>query len=164
MHKKSEQKKVDDNVKRIKKPSKCCYPNCLNCPYDDCYYDVLEVEDYTESNERDYDFYEQDKGVKLHKGTDEEYRKYRELAYQRRNRKYIDRHEYNQEYYKKHSEEIKAKAKEKYDTKTNTIKCRKYRNKNIEHKKQYDKEYYEKNKEEKKAKARERYYKNKLNK
>ena len=96
-------------MKRIKKPCKCCYPNCLNCPYDDCCYDVLEVEDYTESNERDYDFYEQDKGVKLHKGADEEYRKYRELAYQRRNRKYIDRHEYNQEYYKKHGEEIKAK-------------------------------------------------------
>ena len=29
-----------------KKPPKCCYPDCFNCPYADCRYDRLESEDF----------------------------------------------------------------------------------------------------------------------
>lgn len=144
------------------KPKNCCHPNCFNCPYDDCKYDRLEVEDFTETNNRDYFLYEDSTGQKYHKGEDLEYRKKRQVAYQRRNRKYVDNHDYNQKYYKEHSEEIKEQRKQKYNTKKNTIMCRKYREKHKEQRKQYEKEYYEKNKEKKKAQASERYYKNKL--
>lgn len=144
-----------------KKPPKCTYPNCFECPYADCRYDRLEVEDYSESNNRDYELYEQETGRKYHKGTDLEYRRKREVAYQRRNKKYVDRHEYNQKYYKENAERIKEKMKENYDTKANTIACRKYRSKHKEQRKQYDRDRYEKNKEKKKQQAKERYYKNK---
>lgn len=127
-----------------KKPPKCTYPNCFECPYVDCRYDRLEFEDYSESNNMDYELYEQSTGGKYHKGTDLEYRRNREVAYQRSNRKYVDRHEYNQRYYKENAERIKEKLKENYNTDKNTIKCRKYRRKHKEDKKKYDKEYYEK--------------------
>lgn len=143
------------------KPKKCCYPNCFECPYSDCRYDRMEVEDYTESNKRDYDFYEQDTGHKLHKGPDEEYRKKRQVAYQRNNKKYVDRHEYNQQYYKEHGDEIKESKREQYDTKKNTRICRKYRKKHSKERKEYDKQYYQKNKQKKIAQALKRYYKNK---
>ena len=29
-----------------KKPPKCCYPDCFNCPYADCRYDRLESDDF----------------------------------------------------------------------------------------------------------------------
>ena len=29
-----------------KKPPKCSYPDCFNCPYADCRYDRLESEDF----------------------------------------------------------------------------------------------------------------------
>lgn len=144
-----------------RKPSKCCYPNCFNCPYDDCEYDRLETEDYTETNNRDYELYEAETGRKLHKTTDKEYQNKRHTAYQRGNRKYVDRHQYNQDYYKKHSEKIRDNFKKNYDTKTNTERCRAYRDKNPTLKKTYDSEYYIKHAEEKKRKAKERYYRKK---
>lgn len=145
-----------------RKPKRCVYPKCFECPYVDCRYDRLEVEDYSESNNRDYELYEQYTGKKLHKKTDFEYRRNREVAYKRRKGTYIDKHEYNKNYYIGNADRIKDKRKENYDTKTNTIMCRKYRKRHQEERKQYDKEYYEKNKEKKKQQARERYYKNKM--
>ena len=144
-----------------KRPPKCCHPNCFECPYTDCRYDRLEAEDYTETNNRDYFLYEDSTGQKLHKPTDKEYQNKRHTAYQRKNRKYVDRHDYNQKYYLKHGEEIKAKKRTNYDTKTNTIKCRKYRKKNLEKRKSYERDYYLKHAEEKRQKAREAYYRKK---
>lgn len=144
-----------------KKPSKCTYPNCFECPYADCRYDRLEAEDYTETNNRDYFLYENSTGHKLHKPTDKEYQTKRHIAYQRKNRKYINKHEYNQQYYRENAGRIKERMKDNYDTKTNTIMCRKYRKRHKEERKQYDKEYYEKNKERLKRQALERYYRNK---
>lgn len=149
---------------KIKKPAKCCYPNCLECPYLDCRYDRLEAEDYTESNKRDYEMYEAYTGEKLHKSTDRDYQIARRTAYQRKHRKYVDRHEYNQKYYAEHSEEIKQNMRDKYDTKKNTVKCREYRKSHNEKCKAYEKSYYEIHKEEIKRKAKDRYYKKKLEK
>ena len=145
----------------LKRPIKCCQPDCFKCPYVDCRYDRLEVEDYTESNKRDYELYEAYTGNKLHKPSDKDYRNKRNTAYQRRNRRYVNRHEYNQKYYETHKEEIKRKAKENYDAEQNAIKCRKYRKKHKEEKQAYDKAYYELNKERKKEMARKRYYEKK---
>lgn len=147
---------------KTKRPPKCCHPNCLECPYSDCIYDRLEEEDYTESNNRDYEMYEAYTGEKLHRPTNKEYQIARQVAHQRKNRKYVDHHEYNQKYYAENKDKIKQNMKEKYDTKKNTIKCRKYRKKHVEERKAYDKSYYETHKEEIKKKARERYYKKKL--
>lgn len=96
---------------RVKKPPKCCYPNCFNCPYVDCRYDRLEAEDFTETNNRDYFLYENSTGNKLHQKSDSAYRNARDVAYQRKKKRYIDRHEYNQKYYKEHAEEIKTQKK-----------------------------------------------------
>ena len=125
-------------------------------------YDRLEVEDYTETNNRDYFLHEDSTGKKLHQRTSKEYRNARQTAYNRRKGIKRDRTEYNNKYYKEHREEILKRAKENYDTKTNTTKCRKYRKNNLEKRKQYEKQYYELHKEEKRRKARERYYINKL--
>jgi hypothetical protein len=144
------------------KPKNCVYPNCQNCVYKDCIYDRLEVDDYTESNERDYELYEAATGKKYHKGKDKEYRIKRQTAYTRKRNKERDRSEYNKMYYKKHRTKILEKAKENYDTKTNTKMCRRYRKRNLEKRKEYEKQYYELHKEEKKRKARERYYAKKL--
>lgn len=146
---------------RIKKPPKCCHPNCFECPYTDCRYDRLEVEDYTESNNRDYFLFEDSRGRKLHKPSDREYRNARQTAYKRKNRKYVDRHNYNKQYYEEYGEEIKAKKREDYDTTENTRKCRKWYKRHKADKKVYDKTRYEANKEQIKARARERYYKKK---
>ena len=34
-----------------KKPPKCCVPNCFNCPYVECRYSGMEIEDYLEGDE-----------------------------------------------------------------------------------------------------------------
>lgn len=31
-----------------KKPSKCCKPDCFHCPYPDCIYNGMEIEDYVD--------------------------------------------------------------------------------------------------------------------
>lgn len=36
-----------------KRPKKCCHPNCLECPYDDCYYDTVEIHDIQEQDNLD---------------------------------------------------------------------------------------------------------------
>jgi hypothetical protein len=36
-----------------KKPRLCIYPNCLQCPYEDCYYDDLEYADILEQDKID---------------------------------------------------------------------------------------------------------------
>lgn len=147
---------------RTKKPPKCCHPNCQQCPYVDCRYCRLEVEDFTETNNRDYFLYEDSTGRKYHKGTDKEYRNARNTAYQRRNRKYVDRHEYNQKYYQEHGEEIKARMCAEYNTEENTKKCRKYAKKHKEQRKEYYRQYYLRNKEKKLAMAKERYERRKI--
>lgn len=147
---------------KTKKPPKCCHPNCFECPYTDCRYDRLEVEDFTETNNRDYFLYEDSTGRKLHKGTDKEYRNARQAAYQRRNRKYVDIHEYNQRYYQEHKEEIKERVRSKYNTEENTKKCRKYAKAHKEQRKEYYREYYLKNREKKLAMAKERYERSKV--
>jgi len=149
-------------AKMNKKPKRCCYPNCFECPYTDCRYDRLEVEDYTESNNRDYILHEADTGKKLHHQSDKEYRNARITAYQRRNRRYVDRHEYNQRYYAEHGDEIKQKMRDSYDTKKNTKKCRKYRKANRDKVDSYQKSYYLLHREEKLRKARERYQERKM--
>lgn len=102
---------------RTKRPPKCCHPNCLECPYSDCIYDRLEEEDYTESNNRDYEMYEAYTGEKLYKPTSKEYQIARQNAHKRKNRVYVDFHEYNQKYYAENKDKIKQNMKEKYDTK-----------------------------------------------
>lgn len=64
---------------------------------------------------------------KIHKPTDKAYQIARQTVHQRKHRKYVDKHDYNQKYYAEHSQEIKQHRMDKYNTKKNTIKCRKYR-------------------------------------
>lgn len=140
-----------------KKPPRCCHPDCFDCPYKDCRWDVMTTGDYTETNNRDYFLHRDSSGMALHKGSDLNYRYQRQIAYQRENRAPKDRHEYNQKYYQEHGEEIKARKRETYDTAQNTRMCRKYRKKHIEARREYEKLYYERNKEKIKKRARERY-------
>lgn len=132
---------------RKKRPPKCCKPDCFNCPYVDCRYDGMDTNDYTETNIRDYQLYEDSTGRKYHKGADKAYRTNRQMAYNREHPKKRDQKEYMREYYKTHRDEILAREKEKYDSKKNTIKCRKWRKKNPEHKREYDRQRYLKIKE-----------------
>ena len=146
----------------MEKPQKCVYPNCQECTYADCRYDFLEPEDYTETNNRDYELFECETGKKYHKGTDIEYKKRRNAAYQRNRRKTEERKLYYKNYYQKNREKILKRTRENYDKETNAIKCKEYRQKNLKKRKEYEKQYYELHKEEKIRKARERYYRKKL--
>ena len=132
--------------KRVK-PPKCCSPDCFNCPYTDCRYDKLDTEDYTESNKRDYELYEESAGRKYHKGTDKDFRIARQIAYDRENPKKRDQSSYFQSYYQLHRDEILKKMKENYNTAENTKRCRKWRKKNIEKKREYDRKRYLRRKE-----------------
>lgn len=141
------------------KPKNCTYPDCFSCLYKDCRYDRLEVEDFTETNNRDYFLREDSTGIKLHQSTDKAYRNARQTAYARRQGKYRDRREYNQQYYAEHREEIKEKKRSEYDTKKNTRKCRKWRRKHMEHEKERQRQYYLQNREKKLSYAKQRYEK-----
>lgn len=140
------------------KPQKCCYPKCIECPYKDCRYDRLEVDDYTESNKRDYELFEFETGKKLHKSLDSEYRQGRQNAYNRIHTKKRNRTEYNRKYYEKYKEQIKEKNKQKYNKEKNTKKCKKYRKKHSKNVKDYQKNYYLMNREKKLLQAKQRYY------
>lgn len=144
------------------KPRNCTYPDCFNCPYKDCRYDRLEIEDFTETNNRDYFLYEDSTGRKLHKSSDKAYRNARQIAYDRRRNKYRDRHEYNKQYYVEHGEEIKEKKRSKYETKRNTRECKKWRKAHSEYEKERQRQYYLKNREKKLAYAKQRYEDRKL--
>lgn len=139
------------------KPKNCTHPDCFKCPYKDCRYDRLEVEDFTETNNRDYFLHEDSTGRKLHYPTYKAYRNARQTAYARRKNRYRDRHEYNQKYYAEHGEEIKEKKRSEYNAKKNTRKCRKWRKKHMEREKERQRQYYLRNREKKLAYAKQRY-------
>lgn len=109
----------------------------------------MTTQDFSETNDRDYELYEDSTGRKYHKGADKEYATQRNIAYNRENAKKRDRSDYAKEYYRNHSDEIKEKQRENYDSKKNTDRCRKWRAKNSEKKKAYDRERYLRRKEEK---------------
>lgn len=134
-------------MKMMKKPKKCCKPDCFNCPYSDCRYDGMDTDDFTETNKLDYLIYEESTGRKYHKGTDKEYRTKRQEAYNRENRKPRDQKEYLKKYYQENRERILENRKETYSTKKNTVKCRRWRNKNKEKKREYDRKRYLERKE-----------------
>lgn len=144
------------------KPKNCTHPDCFSCPYKDCRYGRLEIEDFTETNNRDYFLYEDSTGRKLHQPADKAYRNARQTAYDRRQNRYRDRHEYNQQYYAEHGEEIKEKKRSEYNTKKNTMKCRKWRKKHKKYEKERQRKYYLQNREKKLAYAKQRYEERKL--
>ena len=72
------------------KPSKCCKPDCFQCPYKDCIYSGMEIEDYLEG-----------------KCIDEFARPIPKDTTRKR--------EYQRIYREKHSDEIKERRKEFYD-------------------------------------------------
>lgn len=144
-----------------KRPPKCCYPDCFNCPYIDCKYDRLESEDFSESNNRDYDHFEAWNGEKLHRNAGKEYYNGRQTAAQRGKRRCVDRHEYYQTYYMQHREEILVKSRAEYDTNKNTKRCRKYVKSHSSKIKHYQSDYYQRNAEKKREYARLKYYQKK---
>lgn len=121
-----------------KKPPKCCKPDCFHCPYTECRYEGMDTSDYTETNERDYELYEDSTGMKYHKGTDKAYMYKRQTAYHRENSRERDHSEYMHKYYLAHREEISERNKRVYDTKKNTIRCRQYRRKNAAKMREYN--------------------------
>lgn len=134
--------------KAKKRPPKCCKPDCFNCPYVDCRYDELETDDYTESNQRDYELYKESTGRNYHKGTDKDYRNKRQNAYNKENPRKRDQSSYLKQYYQEHREDILRKMKENYDTEKNTKNCRRWRKKNLEKRRKYDHERYLRRKED----------------
>lgn len=147
-----------------KKPPRCCYPDCFNCPYADCRNDQLEAEDYSESNTRDYEHYEAWNDEKLHRNAGKDYHIGRQTAAKRGVRPYVDRHDYNQSYYNRRREEILDKIKVNYDTNINTERCRKYVTTHYELTKQYQSDYYSRNAEKKREYARLKYHQKKAQK
>lgn len=127
---------------RFHKPKKCCHPDCFHCPYVDCRWDELTSRDMSETNNRDYQLYEESTGEKYHKGTDNEYRAERERVYRKEHPVKRDRSEYNKQYYLKNKERIKKNRSSSYDTACNTKQCKKWRKSHMEYKKEYERKRY----------------------
>lgn len=136
------------------KPSLCCHPDCYNCPYADCIYEQLEIEDFISVDEHEKSVQSE---IKLFSGYVRKSRRPRGQS----GRKYYDLHDYNQKYYKENAESIKEFKRLTYDREENAKKCKKYAENNKEHLKEYHKSYYQRNKERLKAKAKENYHKKK---
>lgn len=57
------------------KPENCCYPNCFECPYDDCEYDGVEVSESKLQDEFDKDLEAVEPSVKLRRKRHNKYNK-----------------------------------------------------------------------------------------
>jgi len=109
---------------RTKKPPKCCHPNCFKCPYVECRWNDMTTDDYTETNRRDYELYEDSTGRKYHKGSDEEYRKNWVSAYNRSERGKSAQKRYRDS--EKGKENERRKRKRKIASGKNAESCRRY--------------------------------------
>lgn len=96
----------------------------------------------SETNNRDYQLYEESTGEKYHKGTDSAYRMERDRLYKKEHPVKRDRSDYNRQYYLRNKNRISEKNSTSYDTDGNTKKCRKWRKSHMEEKKEYDRQRY----------------------
>lgn len=96
----------------------------------------------SETNNRDYQLYEESTGEKYHKGTDSAYRMERDRLYKKEHPVKRDRSEYNNQYYLMNKDRIKKKRSDSYDTDRNTKQCKKWRKSHMEDKKEYDRQRY----------------------
>lgn len=124
----------------VKKPGKCCYPNCFECVYSDCLYDGIDFLEKTAQEKYDkellivepevlkrreamarYSKTEKFKNVQKkylssEKGIEKKKRDYEKKIKSGRNAAACRR------YYQRHKEEIKEKARERYRKKKEEIK------------------------------------------
>jgi len=114
------------------KPRLCTFPDCFSCPYGDCHYEQMTIDEYLSSLERDREY-----AVKVLKeykpqseamdGRKPYFRQYYEAnreAIRARQRAYFKRHPdkrtrddrkaYQADYYKRHRQELNNKAKARY--------------------------------------------------
>ena len=107
-----------------KRPKKCTHPDCFACPYSDCLFDQLTMDEYLESEKRDKEY-----------GEPKALKAYKQRSYDCEGRK-----EYFRKWYQKNREQHLRVSKE-YRKRTG-FKCNKDRS-------EYYKEYYQKHREEK---------------
>jgi len=96
-----------------KRPTKCCKPDCFNCPYAHCAYEDIETEYQSQ-----YYFEHQ-----------------KEISAKRKR------------YYAENRSKILARQKKNYDKEENSLKCRNWREKNLEKRRIYEHERYLRRKE-----------------
>ena len=117
---------------KFEKPSLCTHPDCFSCPYKDCRYEQMTVEEYVESNKRDKEYKEP---LPL-------------MEYKQRSFDCSGRKEYYRNYYQKNREHKNRVSKE-YRKRTN------YKV-SWDHRREYYKQWYSEHREEKIAKMKER--------
>lgn len=119
----------------MERPSKCCYPDCFHCPYDDCMTDIYTEEECISDKQLGVSYYSRNREKILEK------------AKQKR---------------REHGEEVRAKARDYYarmpeEKKEHKLsKHREYYRNNYEKIMKQKAEYREKNREQINAKMRER--------
>ena len=113
------------------KPKHCTIPDCFSCPYKDCRYQQMTIEDYIEQNQRDRDHSEHELPEYQQRSFDNSGRKEYFRNYYRKNREHrsrmskewrrrthykdeSDRREYYKKYYQTHRAEMLEKAKMRY--------------------------------------------------
>lgn len=112
-----------------KRPSRCTYPDCFSCPYDDCMYDEMTVDEYIDANQRDRENQEHVLTEYKQRSFDcsgrkeyfrnwyQENREHRLMmgrTYRHKTKDSRDRLEYYKEYYRKHQAEKQEKAKKRH--------------------------------------------------
>ena len=99
----------------VKRPKGCIYPDCLNCTFDDCIYDGLELEDIVESDNRDLEarMFKNPQYLTImenrKKYEHSEKAKLRKARYERSEKARLRR----KRYYERHRDEILEKRKTK---------------------------------------------------
>ena len=119
--------------KKSAKPKFCTIPDCFSCPYKDCRYSQLTIEEYVEQNRRDREHEERRVRGEYQQrsfdnsGRNEYYRKYyqehreemsRSAREWRRRTHYkdeTDRRDYYKKYYQTHREEMLKRAKDRHN-------------------------------------------------
>lgn len=108
------------------KPELCTLPDCFSCPYEDCRYEQMTLDDYVEIRLRE-------KSISANTG-----------------RKCQDIREYKRRYYLDNREEIKLRAKKYYTDhlQQERSRMRKYYETHIEEMRERDRKYYEEHRDE----------------
>lgn len=126
-----------------KKPKKCTHPDCFTCPYPDCIFEQMTIDEYIESKQRDKDFAEKEPVMQyVAPAIIEPLPEYKQRSFDCTGRK-----EYFREYYQQNRERH-LKVSREYREQTGY--------KNRRDRSEYYKDYYQKHREQKLQRAIER--------
>jgi len=153
------------------RPKYCTLPDCFNCPYPDCIFEQMTIEDYMAQRELDKEFKErsispvsQYQRAYYLKHRDEILKRNREWRIRTGFKDTKDHSEYQQQYRADHAEEIRLLKKRHHEEhrEMDLERMKQYYADNADRIKAYQKQYYQEHHERILERKREAYRKKRL--